>query len=301
MKRLANFCGAMTACVIAISVPANAREPGWKPWAGQYHPIYRDYPVNDTVPAAEFVIMKTVDGCLHYETVGVISNAEYQENMRGSKITLKWTGPKCERGKPISGQGTLREDNLNFGTPVSREFIGEMKNGYWDGPVKEVNVRSGKDDTYQWRGGCPIWKNNDGSPSMSPDRYCRPVDLTGFVSKALPSVQVPMPTAQPKPQPQPSAAVHAPVLLVPVSSIVTAGYYPGAAIEARQQGDTGIDVYVAASGAITECRITSSSGYPALDTNACKAYTKRAQFSPGTDAVGNPTAAVFHTIVKWRI
>lgn len=300
MRGLLNFCYAVAACLFAISAPAYAQPAGWKPWAGQYHPIYKDYPINNTVPAAEFVTKKTVDGCLFYETVGVISNAEYQENMRGSKITMTWTGPKCERGKPISGVGTMREDNKNFyPTVISYEFTGELKNGYWDGSVKGVNVSNGRSSISQWRGGCRIWKNDDGTPSMSPDRYCRPVDLTGYISKAAPAAPTTMPL--PAPQPQSLAAARAPILLVPVESIVTAGYYPGASIEAREEGDTGIDIYVDATGAVTECRTTSSSGYAILDTNACKAYTKRAKFSPATDTAGNPTAAVFHTIVRWRI
>lgn len=151
--------------------------PKFTPWAGQYHPIYKDYPINDALPAADWITEKTVEGCVFYEVIGLSTDAEYQQTLKRSKLTMHWSGP-CEPGEPIDGFGTLRSDNVVSGIRISDEKTGRIKKGYWEGPVKSVNLTSNKSATIEYRGGCYMWKNDDGTPYMA-EKYCRPINLTG--------------------------------------------------------------------------------------------------------------------------
>jgi len=92
--------------------------------------------------------------------------------------------------------------------------------------------------------------------------------------------------------------------LVPLTD--TAGWfvpgdYPPAAIASKAEGITHFMVEVGVDGRATACRVTKSSGNPALDAATCRALLARAAFHPMVDRKGRPTTATFENVVRWRL
>lgn len=56
--------------------------------------------------------------------------------------------------------------------------------------------------------------------------------------------------------------------------------YPPSEIRKRNEGDTALEVCIAANGRVTSASISASSGYPVLDTAALK-WVRDARFTPG--------------------
>jgi TonB family protein len=67
-----------------------------------------------------------------------------------------------------------------------------------------------------------------------------------------------------------------------------------------KQGTTRFELTVAADGRPVSCSVTTSSGHADLDSNACKAFLRRARFSPAKDAQGNPIAGRYRGAVTWK-
>jgi TonB family protein len=82
------------------------------------------------------------------------------------------------------------------------------------------------------------------------------------------------------------------------SSIITAADFPASA--RGKQGTTRFDMTVDASGRPVSCSVTVSSGYQDLDNAACKAFLKRAKFSPAKDAQGRAIAGRYRGTVSWK-
>jgi len=58
---------------------------------------------------------------------------------------------------------------------------------------------------------------------------------------------------------------------------------------------------VSATGRVTNCTITRSTGHAALDQATCSLITKRARFEPALDTSGGPTNGVFTSSVRWKL
>ena len=86
-----------------------------------------------------------------------------------------------------------------------------------------------------------------------------------------------------------------------LSGIVTADDYPADALDLNQQGTVGVLVRVDATGAVSDCVITTSSGSPALDAQTCRLVWLRAKFVPAKDASGKPVASTYRQRINWRI
>ena len=77
--------------------------------------------------------------------------------------------------------------------------------------------------------------------------------------------------------------------------------YPSRALQQEREGTTGFRVAVDANGRVTECVITSSSGYSDLDDATCKNITRRARFQPALDSAGNAISGSWSSRVRWEI
>jgi len=106
-------------------------------------------------------------------------------------------------------------------------------------------------------------------------------------------------TAPPAPPP-PSVATPLKARGVP-GEWVTPEDYPSADLRNGNQGTTGFQLDVGPDGKVTNCTVTSSSGFPSLDTKACQMLMRRARFSPAKDASGNGIAQTYRNRVRWQI
>lgn len=110
----------------------------------------------------------------------------------------------------------------------------------------------------------------------------------------------PPPTITPPAPPRPTQAAPA----TPKGrrlSWITQDDYPGSALRAEEEGTTSIRVEIDASGRVTSCAVTGSSGSATLDDATCRLYTRRARFNPAKDAAGNPIATTYSDRVKWQM
>ncbi len=110
----------------------------------------------------------------------------------------------------------------------------------------------------------------------------------------------PAPVAPPQPPAPPRIAKPLSPRGSPQSG-VTNDDYPSAALRAEQQGTTGFRLSVDASGKVTDCAITSSSGAPVLDSTDCSLLKRRARFNPVQDAAGNKIPATFSSRFRWEL
>ncbi len=119
-----------------------------------------------------------------------------------------------------------------------------------------------------------------------------------------PPVYVPTPVSPPAPPPAPPAP---PVVSKAAGAKgdpaqwITNDDYPPSSIRAEEEGTTAIKWTINTQGRVENCVVTESSGSNALDQAACRALTRRARYSPATDAAGNPIATTQSRRVVWRL
>jgi len=82
---------------------------------------------------------------------------------------------------------------------------------------------------------------------------------------------------------------------------VTPEDYPSADLRAENQGTTGFRLEFGTDGKPTNCTVTSSSGFPALDAKACQMLMRRGRFTPAKDTNGNAMAGTYSNRVRWQI
>lgn len=122
----------------------------------------------------------------------------------------------------------------------------------------------------------------------------------GSETVIAPPAPVPLPAAPPRAEP-PAAK---PVAVKPRGNPgewVTNEDYPDAALRAEEQGRTGLRIEVGPDGRPTGCTVTASSGSASLDAAACKLLMRRARFTPGKDANGDPVGGAYANSFNWRI
>lgn len=69
--------------------------------------------------------------------------------------------------------------------------------------------------------------------------------------------------------------------------------YPPAAERARQSGKVAITLSVDPTGKAIGCDVTSSSGFPLLDTGTCEIALRNARFKPARTASGDAVAGTY--------
>lgn len=103
------------------------------------------------------------------------------------------------------------------------------------------------------------------------------------------------------PPPAPQSLPRGPQPVTNPGSWVQMFDYPAAALREEKQGVTRFRVEVDASGLITDCVITESSGSPLLDQTTCDKLRVRARFQPALDVKGKPTVGSYANAVRWVI
>lgn len=102
----------------------------------------------------------------------------------------------------------------------------------------------------------------------------------------------------------PSASPYAPVGAVPKGSpgrwVTNDDYRPRWIME-EMAGTARFTLAIDASGRVTGCTITRSTGHAALDKATCELVSKRARFEAARDAAGKPVAGSYSSAVTWRI
>jgi len=129
-----------------------------------------------------------------------------------------------------------------------------------------------------------------------------PIPTTTVIPPA-PPITPPAPPAQPAP-PQPPAPPRIAKKLSPrgsPQSWVTDDDYPASALRAEQAGTVRFRLDVDASGKVTNCTVTGSSGTSVLDTTACNLLKRRARFNPAEDEGGNKIPAPYNGSFTWKI
>ena len=107
----------------------------------------------------------------------------------------------------------------------------------------------------------------------------------------------PEPTTTPPPQFKPRAALPKGKW----QQWVTTNDYPTRDLRAEHSGTTRYRLSVDAGGQVTNCAITTSSGWPGLDKAACERVSDRARFEPATDQTGARVTGSFAGSVTWQI
>ncbi|MET0377319.1 MAG: energy transducer TonB [Rhizorhabdus sp.] len=132
-----------------------------------------------------------------------------------------------------------------------------------------------------------------------------PIQSTN-VPQPQPPTSPPAPPAPPAP-PQPPAPPAPPRVAKKLTprgqpqSWVTNDDYPAAALRSESEGTTGVRLDVDASGKVSNCTVTSSSGSSLLDNTACSLLRRRARFNPAEDASGNKIPASWPGRFTWKM
>jgi periplasmic protein TonB len=109
------------------------------------------------------------------------------------------------------------------------------------------------------------------------------------------------PAAPPAPPPPPPSVASPLKPRGDPGSWLSSDDYPSSAQRDQAQGVTGFKLEVDASGKVTNCEVTSSSGNTELDAQTCKLLPRRARFSPAKDASGNGMASTYVGRTRWQL
>lgn len=122
------------------------------------------------------------------------------------------------------------------------------------------------------------------APEVSIDlAQAPPPAATTAITNTPPKPPAPVAVAPPPPPPAPTPAVAT------TSHAVTADDYPPVSVRLQEQGTVAIKFVIAASGAVSDCNVTNTSGKPRLDDAACKMVLRRWKYKPATQD-GKPVA-----------
>lgn len=82
---------------------------------------------------------------------------------------------------------------------------------------------------------------------------------------------------------------------------ITDNDYRTSWINRGYSGVASFSLEISASGRVSDCRITQSTGHDALDAATCRLLTSRARFEPAKDNTGNSVAGTYSNSVNWTI
>ncbi|MBX7456687.1 TonB family protein [Qipengyuania sp. 1NDH17] len=130
------------------------------------------------------------------------------------------------------------------------------------------------------------------------------IDYTKIMPDPLPPL--PQPGTMPKAESEPLAPVATfdPVSAKPRNNPgdwLRDRDYKSSWVRREYQGVAGFKLDIAASGKVTGCRVTSSTGHAELDEATCKLIQSRARFEPARGSNGEPVAGSFSSSVRWQL
>lgn len=82
---------------------------------------------------------------------------------------------------------------------------------------------------------------------------------------------------------------------------ITTSDYRSVWIRRELTGSASFTLQVSATGRVTGCTITASTGHAALDQATCSLIERRARFDPARDNRGNPVAGTYRNSITWRL
>lgn len=121
---------------------------------------------------------------------------------------------------------------------------------------------------------------------------------------APPVLRVPPPApvaAPPPPPPPPKFQPKPPQPRGNPGAWANTNDYPSRALREDREGTTGFTVQVDASGRVSSCTVTRSSGSDDLDSTTCSLIQRRGRFKPATDGSGAEVAGTWSSAVRWQI
>jgi TonB family protein len=77
--------------------------------------------------------------------------------------------------------------------------------------------------------------------------------------------------------------------------------YPAGALDRDEQGKVDVRVKVNKVGTVSDCVVTKSSGFAALDTQTCRIIWMRGKFKPARDKRGRPIPSEAYGRITWQI
>jgi TonB family protein len=86
-----------------------------------------------------------------------------------------------------------------------------------------------------------------------------------------------------------------------LAALVSNEDYPPEALRNEQQGTVAVTLAIDATGRVSRCRVTESSGFVSLDRATCRLLSARARFSPARDAAGRAVPDTYPQRIRWTI
>lgn len=127
------------------------------------------------------------------------------------------------------------------------------------------------------------------------------IPTTPFVLPPVPTPQPGLGRELPKPLPQPGFdPVGAKPRNDPAQWLSDNDYRPSWA-RRELTGLARFRLEIAASGKVTGCTVTGSTGYDELDQATCALVTRRARFEPARGTSGEPVAGSYAGAVRWEL
>jgi protein TonB len=111
----------------------------------------------------------------------------------------------------------------------------------------------------------------------------------------------PPPPVAPPPPPPPRVQPKGPEPRGNPSSWANSNDYPSRALREEREGVTRFSVQVDASGRVSSCTVTGSSGHPDLDSTTCSLIQRRGRFRPATNGNGDAVSGSWSSAVRWEI
>ncbi len=109
--------------------------------------------------------------------------------------------------------------------------------------------------------------------------------------------------APPKPKPTPPPLPD-PIAASPRGNpgawITTRDYRPRW-VRSGMEGSARFNLEISASGRVTNCTVTGSTGHNALDVATCRLIKKRAKFTPARNSAGDKVSGSYSNSVTWRL
>lgn len=75
--------------------------------------------------------------------------------------------------------------------------------------------------------------------------------------------------------------------------------YPAEAMRLRQEGRVAMHLIISVTGNVKACTVTTSSGSPSLDADACDKALKKVHFTPAKDDAGQPVEGTYDLSVRY--